>query len=582
MSLPYHYPTLKELADQQVRFAPKEKKIEQSHRAEQLYRSIDPKGEYSYRFICQGITEFRSDLHPDVRFRGSLLRRDLLLFIEGLFESAQVSVADAGEKVWTIEELSNRFNVASKTISRWRKQGLVARRFLFNGKKRVGFLQSSVEFFQEHHALRVERGAKFSQLTDEEKERIVRIARRFARTNSSATEVAKRIAEHTGRSVETVRYTIKAFDDRNSDIAIFPNRNSPLNEEMKRKIFQEFRQNVSIEQLSEHYRRTRGSIYRVLGQMRARRIADFGLDFVENPDFPNFTDTQERQVLADFPSPVIELPRKKRILIPKRTEPPDFVEIDNPKTPTESGESGLPPYLAGLYKIPLLTAEQEVHLFRKMNYLKYKASCLRNSLNPARPRAYLMDQIEDIYNKAIATKNAIVSANLRLVVSIAKRHIGPYSNFFDLISDGNLVLIRAVEKFDFARGNRFSTYATWAITRSFARTIPVEKRHRDRFQLGDEEMLEATADNRSDSFAMERVQVERELQIDRFLHKLDEREQQIIASRFGIGPSPIPHTLNEVGAEIGVTKERVRQIEARALAKLRKVAEDEDLEIPGL
>ena len=83
-----------------------------------------------------------------------------------------------------------------------------------------------------------------------------------------------------------------------------------------------------------------------------------------------------------------------------------------------------------------------------------------------------MDRIENLYEESVATKNQIISANLRLVVSIAKRYVGPAEDFFELVSDGNLSLIRAVEKFDVSRGNRFSTYATWAIMKNFARTIP--------------------------------------------------------------------------------------------------------------
>jgi RNA polymerase primary sigma factor/RNA polymerase sigma factor len=227
-----------------------------------------------------------------------------------------------------------------------------------------------------------------------------------------------------------------------------------------------------------------------------------------------------------------------------------------------------------------LTREQEVHLFRKMNYLKYTASKLREELDPSRSRSGLMDQIERLYDHSVAVKNEIISANLRLVVSIAKRHVGPGENFFELVSDGNISLIRAVEKFDFARGNKFSTYASWAIMKNFARTIPDEHRHRDRFRTSHSDMFGTAEDVRSDQYEQESAQVQREGQIGKILERLDEREQKIIISRFGLSPGHEPLTLKEVGAAMGVTKERIRQIEARALSKLRKAVHEEKIDLP--
>src|SRR5207249_326509 len=111
-------------------------------------------------------------------------------------------------------------------------------------------------------------------------------------------------------------------------------------------------------------------------------------------------------------------------------------------------------YLASLYEVPLLTREQEYHLFRQFNYLKFKATRLRRDLDPSRAKSSLMDEIEGLYEQAVQTKNQIVQANLRLVVSIAKRHVNATEDFFQLVSDGNMSLIRAVEKFDYARGNK--------------------------------------------------------------------------------------------------------------------------------
>jgi RNA polymerase primary sigma factor len=118
--------------------------------------------------------------------------------------------------------------------------------------------------------------------------------------------------------------------------------------------------------------------------------------------------------------------------------------------------ASLPRYLASLYiDGPVLNRQQERRLFRKMNYLKYLAVKLRESLEPLRARASDLDEIERLEAEALAVKNQIVRANLRLLVSIAKKYVTPFNNLFELISDGNLCLIRAVERFNFERGFRF-------------------------------------------------------------------------------------------------------------------------------
>jgi RNA polymerase primary sigma factor/RNA polymerase sigma factor len=553
MHTEYLNPTLRQLRDQQVRFAPRDKKLTQIDRAERLLGELSPERTYTYEYLCFRITDFRPEATPNVKVSGEDARHDLRLFIEDVSDSANLRADDAGEPVHTVDDLSRLFNVSTKTISRWRDQGLISRRFLFDGRKRVGFLQSTVERFVARNEDRVKRGERFSQLTDEDRQQIVECARRLARAGGCPSEVARRIAKRMSRSVETIRYTLRQFDRKHPDLAVFPHHSGPLTEDSKRRIYQQHRRGASVDTLAKRYCRTKTSIYRIVNEMRARRILDLPLDFIDNEMFAR----AEAESVIMTPMPEVETTGR-------RTRAP----------------VGLPPYLASLYEVPLLTREQEYHLFRQFNFLKHRASKLREKLDPARAKSSAMDRIEGLYDQAVKLKNQIVQANLRLVVSIAKRHVGAADDFFQLVSDGNMSLIRAVEKFDFARGNKFSTYASWAIMKNFARTIPEEYKHRDRFRTSSDEMFSAAEDIRSDQVELETAQSLRKQQIVKILSRLDEREQKIIISRFGLDHRHEPQTLKQVGAEMGVTKERIRQIEARALSKLRMAVQEDRIELP--
>jgi RNA polymerase primary sigma factor len=306
-------------------------------------------------------------------------------------------------------------------------------------------------------------------------------------------------------------------------------------------------------------------------------------------------------------------------------------EVEEEPRPTGEVDLGRPAatsdlvriYLREIGRVPLLTAEDEVELAKSIEAGLFADEKLRGSF--ALQGAEAAD-LEFLVAEGERAKQRLIEANLRLVVSIAKRYIGRGLVFLDLIQEGNLGLIRAVEKFDYTRGYKFSTYATWwirqAITRAIAdqaRTIRVpvhmvetiNKLARVQRQLHQDLGREATPDEIAAEMGIEPERVadiqriaqepvslqspigeeESDLgdfiedadavvpieaaafimlqdQLERVLDDLSRREQRIIQLRFGLTDGH-PRTLEEVGREFGVTRERIRQIESKTLAKLR-------------
>jgi RNA polymerase primary sigma factor len=553
----FKHPALKQLTDQQVRFVPPARRMDQLARAEQLLAEIDPDRQYPYQFVCFRITDYRPDAYPDLLIEGQDLDHDLGLLIAELADSLPaVPVEQVAEPVMTLEEISKKLNVTPKTINRWRKRGLIGLPVLCNGRRQVGFLPSLVGPFLNANQQRVERGARFSHLTQLEKDDILRRARRLARVPSGTlTEVSRRIARRLGRSAETIRYTIKNFDREHPDQALFPAVTGPLDEATKQTIFNCYRRDIAVDTLAKRFQRTRTSIYRVINEVRARRLLSQPLDYIPNDAFDN--PSLEAEILGPMPDQEAFEANRKQMRVPRDA----------------------PPELAPLYEMPLLTRAQEQHLFRKMNYLKYRAAQLRHRLDPARARTQELDQIEALQDRANEVKELLINCNMRLVVSIAKRHVAQTDNFFELLSDGNVSLIRAVEKFNYGLGNKFSTYASWAIMKNFARSIPEEKHRRERYLTGHEELFEVAPDTRSDEQECLASAEQASHKVNRLLALLDPREREIIRMRAGLDNNSEGMTLEKIGEKLGITKERVRQLNVRAMKKMRSLAENHKDEV---
>jgi len=234
----------------------------------------------------------------------------------------------------------------------------------------------------------------------------------------------------------------------------------------------------------------------------------------------------------------------------------------------------LPPYLQVLYRTPLLTPQRERALFLKFNYHKYQFVTARRRLDPQFARVRDLQRLESFLADATHVKNDIVQANLRLVVSIARKHLRPGLSLMELISDGNITLMRAVEGFDVHRGHRFSTYATLALMKGFARSVPLMQAGMScgHQVTGDLRGLQNVPDLRSTGLGESQDMRE---QIGHLFAGLDQREKTVLNAHYGLEQGrTTAATFDELALEMGLSKHRVRQIERAALGKLRALAKD--------
>jgi RNA polymerase primary sigma factor len=224
-----------------------------------------------------------------------------------------------------------------------------------------------------------------------------------------------------------------------------------------------------------------------------------------------------------------------------------------------------------------LSKDEEAHLFMRFNYARYRLG----ELTRKQVKRYSSRRSEEMvkwYQRARETQASIVDANMALVMAMARRTRIPHVSFPELVSEGNMALLRAIEKFDISRGFKFSTYACRAILKGFNRMATKTGRYAQRFPMEFDPDLE-----RSD-YDVLKHQIQQDNAIDDLKEilatnraELTDVERTVVIQRFALKTDSKKQTLNEVGLQVGLTTERVRQIQKKALAKLRTTLNKEYL-----
>lgn len=251
--------------------------------------------------------------------------------------------------------------------------------------------------------------------------------------------------------------------------------------------------------------------------------------------------------------------------------------------PGEGGRASkrvvLPPHLASLCEEQLLTPEQERRLFQRMNFLRFKAHRILSEHTLSSVDQWEIERVRGLLRAADWYRDNIVRANVRLVISVVKKFVNPQCAFDDLLSDGIMALIRAVDKFDYKLGFRFSTYATQVVRRNSYRYVM--ERQEERFKVSNsisESGLDLAEDDSCSSMSEQRWEALRH-HLHTLLGLLDRREKFIIRARFSLGGHRRVQTLQKLADRLQISKERVRQLEKRAMEKLLALATQHPLEL---
>ncbi|MFA5292610.1 MAG: sigma-70 family RNA polymerase sigma factor [Phycisphaerae bacterium] len=543
----------------ETRFGPKAEQLKQLESAEELYKIISPSQDYPFEFVCFRITGYR----PKEQSRTQMIPgKELLESLPGYIAKASarlhLKAEQQDEKIYSLDELAKKFNISIRTLERWQKRGLLGRKYIFpEGSLKTGFTESAINEFAKANQELIQNASKFSTIEPHLKNEIAKRAGQLAQDQSlSRTAVIKKVAAEFGRAAETIRL-ILIEREKNQKKPVFQNRHAPIGTAQAVTIFNMYQDGATVQDIAEKFGRSTSSIYRIITQKRIKKLLAVKIEYIPSDEF--LRPDAQKQILLDQPY----IRRTPRRII---SEPDGRIN-----------QKDWQQFIETVKKIPMLNREQEVQLFRRYNFLKYLSADTISKLSLHSPCGRTAYQAQELLNEAGQLKNIIIEANLKLVVKIAGRH-STGANLQDLVSEGNMALMRAVEKFDYMKGFRFSTYASWVISRAFARYLPAQAR----MSAGAEQSADESQQAAAQTSGIEDIETAHSSLMQVIDENLTERERYVIRYHFGLSGTIVKKdfkTLKQIGEDLGVTKERVRQIELESLQKLRQTLSPEEFEL---
>lgn len=516
----------------QMNFASHGVRLDQIVAAERLLLELDPDKGYPWDYVLFRITGYRPKSGGDEFLSGEALLNDLGILVETLSDGLNLHVANSPEPVLTIDEVSKRFDVTSKTLQRWRRRGLPARRFIFpDAKKRVGFLLNLVEQYIQSH------GIESAPQAQEKPADLFVLARKLIARGFTIDLLPQRLARKTGQTPLGAFHRLVQYDQQHPEDPILSADADPLTAEQSQEVLNLRQEGLGLTEIAQRLSRSRKQVYAVLLRKRAEAIANEKTSFFDDPLYHH----------PDAEQTLESLVRQNALDEPGKREP----------------EFKLTGPVADLCREAPLNPALERALFLKLNYHKYRFSVLKTEVDPLIADHRELDAMQRELDQAHEVRKRIVLSNLRLAVSVAKKHLRPGLDMMELLSEGHLTLIRAADAFNPNHGVRFGTYATLALMKDYAHSAG--KMISDKHSGMDIDLIGATqgkADHRLDEIAAKD-------QVQRLMTKLNPREREILSMRYGLDGAKEEDTYQSLSGRLGISKERVRQIEQDALRKMR-------------
>lgn len=388
-----------ELSDltRQLLYSPTQRRAEAVRHAEQLHDEVEGGKNYPLDFVVYKLTGRRVPTNERVMLVGEAIRPDLCLLIDALSRSIEL-LDDPADPGMTTMELAESLSVSTKTIGRWRDAGLRWRWGVQQpgGTRMVLFLRSAVDSFAQKQGGRIASAAAFNRLDSEEKQAILRRARRLAQaTDRPAQAILNHLAKRTGRSPEAIRQVTRRHDAQHPDQRIFVDRTGPLTEAQKHAIDESYRTGKTVSMLCEQYGKTRSTIYRAIHEGRARSIRATPITAIYSPVFDR-DDADE--VLMQ---PIVRQGDGRRL--------------------GQEVFSNLPDALKPVYDRPIEADEVVRSLVVRYHFLKHRAACLQQAIIQTPAKASELDQFDDLLARIMKARAEVIAAMLPTVLSVVLR-----------------------------------------------------------------------------------------------------------------------------------------------------------------